>query len=81
MKSKATDPWDKLSEMLKVRGNVPAGEGWLTLVQIQSKYKSGNVRMRKILKQLVADGKMEVYYGSQVNSANRISSQVWYRPL
>ena len=63
------------------RGIKPEGEGWMTFHQVHAEMPGGVVKVRKIIKDAVDAGRLEVFKGSSKSTATgQLCRQVWYRP-
>ena len=58
----------------------PQGEGWMTLVEIRERFKTGQRRTFVTVHALVKEGKMERFEGLQ-QKGQSLRRQVWYRPI
>ena len=71
--------WAEGFEAYVCRPKTPQGAGWLTFTEVRDKYKMGDDKTHKLLKELIEKGIMEKFVGLQ-KKANRACRQVWYRP-
>lgn len=70
-----------LEEEYVNRGNQPEGDGWMTFNEMEENMDGGTVKCRKIVKEAIARGELEVFTGSQKSSSTGfLCRQVWYRP-
>lgn len=65
---------------LTQRTKEPAGVGWLTKVQVQTKIKRGSCWVERFLREEAKAGRMERFVGSQVGKNGVLCPQIWYRP-
>jgi DNA-binding FadR family transcriptional regulator len=80
-KSHSSDNWAELLRgALAKRGNLPDGEGWRTFDQLVAEQGVTNHALRKAIKALRNDGRLEVFNGAEVVDGTT-ARRVWYRPL
>ena len=78
--SKSTDQaWAESFGAAISRPRLPQGSGWLTFAEVQDKYKLGQKRTYRMLKELIDKGLLQKYCG-YLKKGNRLTLQVWYRP-
>ena len=78
----ADDTWARLiREQLSSNGKRPHGDGWLTLRQVCKAHGIGLTRTGKMIRELIAAGKLEVFKGSEPRTQGGAAfNQTWYRP-
>ena len=65
-----------------LKGKSPKGEGWKTMSEIKDEMDCGICKARRIIKQMIEEGKIESFVGSaQSSSVKDLCRQVWYRPV
>lgn len=78
-RTKITKDWTSLlQEELNKKEKLPEGKDWYTFKQIKLKLNIGNHRIYKLINNLLATGKAEVFEGHMLDN-NRLKRTVWYR--
>lgn len=73
--------WSELlGSALTKRGKLPPGDGWLTFDQLVEAHKIAPGTLRKAIRELRAQKKIEVFDGADVVNGS-VSRKVWYRKI
>jgi hypothetical protein len=81
-KSKSTDSlWSALGDALRdYKLRRPTGPGWKTKAQLVKELGCGKGKLDRIVRDLVASKKLEVFSGCEKGASGIPARQVWYRP-
>ena len=73
--------WAKqLNHVKRVNENLPKGDDWFTSKEFRKETRFGITRCHQMIKELIKDGKLEVYKGSKWNEEQKqLTRSVWYR--
>lgn len=71
-KSKATDPWAAMDEMLAA-DKEPTGPDWFTVEQLMARYGLSQAGTHAKLKRLHAQGRVEKWFGFSFATRRRIT--------
>jgi hypothetical protein len=75
------DPWLELfQKALAKRAREPEGEHWKTTEHIQEALKCKLAYARKWVSRETKAGRLERFYGTQVNAKGVLRKQTWHRP-
>lgn len=71
--------WAELLQGVAKSGKTPPGKGWMTFDEVRAKHGLSENKGRRAIRELRANGKIEVYRGAVVVDGVT-HPKVWYRP-
>lgn len=58
---------------------MPNGEGWKRMCQLREYLQIGRDKTRMVVKQLLKEGRVDVFVGSEPDVTGALKKRIWYR--
>jgi hypothetical protein len=72
---------EALEQALNNEIKSPEGEGWLRRVEFSKKYKIGEVKSNRLIREGLKNGLFEKFEGNRKNENGKMVKAIWYRPV